>query len=389
MPAAVRLWLRLVAIDLEAAGAGSAVVDGDDAFLALPAVETYRFAVVLVEAGHALPAFHLAGVAIFGQLGQHDVHLARRIELLHDASVVQVPLDDGFPFFLAVVDARVDPVGGVVVGGLDDPGVLGLLDLVDRIAFGIRRKDVGAWNVLVDEGTFLIREECPGLRAEERDVHHLGMHHGGAEVADQAHLLSSDRVDQVVAFARMLQDLARDRAAVDRMHGPAVVAVDQLLPVETQLADIDETRRDPRLFESLDEAVEVAEDTAFLEVDDGDMGVFDGILVGAVDAHESLDPAVDELETLDFVALREFLEGVGKLQGLRKHEVAAHRSRSVGIELAELIGEVVFVQEDVEAAHGKKLVVVAGKQDQLFGFRREVEHGTVAGVVQELADDLA
>ena len=85
----------------------------------------------------------------------------------------------------------------------------------------------------------------------------------------------------------------------------------------------------------------------------------------------------------------EALEGLALHERTADHAVARRSARAVGVELAELVGPVVFVQEEVEAAHGQQLVVAAGQKHELFHFGRQVEHGAVGGVVQVAADDLA
>lgn len=37
---------------------------------------------------------------------------------------------------------------------------------------------------------------------------------------------------------------------------------------------------------------------------------------------------------------------------------------AIGVELAELVAQVIFAQEEVEACHGQKVVIVAGQHDE-------------------------
>ena len=178
---------------------------------------------------------------------------------------------------------------------------------------------------------------------------------------DQADLLGCDGVDEGVALAGVLQKLARDGTTVDRVDDGAVACVAQVLAVELERARVHEARGYAGALERLDEAVEVAEHAAFLEVGDADGGVLDRVFVRAVDAHERLDPRVEQLELPDLVALREALEGLGLHERLADHEVTRHRAAAVGVELAELVAQVVLVQEEVETPHGEQLVVVAGQ----------------------------
>ena len=75
---------------------------------------------------------------------------------------------------------------------------------------------------------------------------------------------------------------------------------------------------------------------------------------------ERIDPSVEELELPELVILCESAIGLALYERLADHEVARHGPAAVGVELAELVTQVIFAQEEVEACHGQKVVIVAG-----------------------------
>lgn len=111
------------------------------------------------------------------------------------------------------------------------------------------------------------------------------------------------------------------------------------------------------------------------KIGDGDGGM--GACTGArlVYAHERLDPAVEELELPELVILRETLIGRALHEGLADHVVARHGTAAVRIEFAKLVAEILLVQEEVEARHGQKVIIVARQHDeamQLLGKVKEL-----------------
>ena len=215
------------------------------------------------------------------------------------------------------------------------------------------------------------------------------MHDGGAEVTDKADFTCGDGVDERIALARVLQDLARDGAAVDRVDLGAVGRVDEPLAVELEAAHVHETSGNARTLEGGDKAVEIAEHTRLGKVGHADVGHRGaGKAVGAVHLHERLDPAVEELELLHTPALREAGESRGLLKGAGQHQVARHGARPVGVELAELVRQVILVEEQVKAAHGQLLVVAARQKDEALHFLGEAEQVAVGGVVHIVRDNL-
>lgn len=88
--------------------------------------------------------------------GVDDVDARGLVELLHDVSGIEVFVHDALPACLVEVDAGVDAVRSVVVGGLDDPGVLVVLDLVEREAVHATFEAIGTRHVCVYEGGFLL-----------------------------------------------------------------------------------------------------------------------------------------------------------------------------------------------------------------------------------------
>ena len=169
----------------------------------------------------------------------------------------------------------------------------------------------------------------------------------------------------------------------------AVGRVDEMLAVKLEVAYVGEARVVPRLLERVDEAIEVAEDAALAKVGDCNGGMAACAGARLVDAHERVDPSVEELELPELVILRESAIGLALYERLADHEVARHGTAAIGVELAELVAQVIFAQEEVEACHGQKVVIVAGQHDETMQIIGEVEELAVALVVKITPYDLA
>ena len=148
------------------------------------------------------------------------------------------------------------------------------------------------------------------------------MHDRRAEVPDEAYLARRHGIDEGIAFAGVLKYLARDRPAVDGIDDASVGRVDKMLAVKLEVAYVGEARVVSRFLERADEAIEVAEDAALAKVGDRNGGM--GACTGArlVDAHERVDPSVEELELPELVLLREAAIRLALHERLADHEVA-------------------------------------------------------------------
>ena len=146
----------------------------------------------------------------------------------------------------------------------------------------------------------------------------------------------------------------------------------------------------PGLLEKILEYAEFVDDRVFEEIDDREAGAVDAQVVGFIDGDELFDPAVEEgsVAGADRMAPGEFLEGARMDDRCRDLPVFVHAARAVGVEFAEPAFQRVFVQEDVEAAEGKKRVVSSGEQDQVDEAFVEVVDMAVRGVLEVCAHDL-
>ena len=190
------------------------------------------------------------------------------------------------------------------------------------------------------------------------------VHDVPGEAADERHFLRAHCLDERLRVVPELEHVVGDAAAPDGMHGLALRVVEHLA-VEGEVAHVAYAARVAVFLELLCEQVELVYDAILQVVADGETGMLDASLVGMVDADEVLNPGIEELARLDFVAARELLEGLRVRERVGDLAVLVHARGSVAVELAEGDFPSLFVEEDVEAREGEHGVIAARHQDEL------------------------
>lgn len=87
--------------------------------------------------------------------------------------------------------------------------------------------------------------------------------------------------------------------------------------------------------------------------------------------------------------MREALIGRALHESLADHVVARHGTAAVRIEFAKLVAQIILVQEEVEARHGQKVVVVARQHDEAMQLLGKVKELAITLVVKVASDHLA
>ena len=293
------------------------------------------------------------------------------------------------PFFLSHISPGENTVGIVIVLGFDHPAVFIFLYILDIQSRSILSQPVGGEHVLLDIGSFLLREEFLRNGIQQGNVDHLGVGHRCPEMSDHHGFFRCHRVDQRLAFLVSLGHVAGADPAVDGVEGHGIIGVPQGLPVKIQFPDIHEADGHSPPLKSVQVSGDIAHGHRFFKVGDQDVGVLFCVFIGGIGLQESIHPAVKELEFLRFMILAEFFKARGQLHRFTPDLGSGHGCRAVRVEFAELKAAVLLIQEEVKTADGKLLFIITGQKDQVLHLFGKGEDLPVFRVLHVSADHFA
>ena len=177
----------------------------------------------------------------------------------------------------------------------------------------------------------------------------------------------SHRLQKRLHFFFMLHDIGRYGTAIDgidpmsgRRQQPAVFKLQ--LPYIADLTVI------AGFLEMPGKLLELTQRAGVQEIDDRNVRILCLLLVGTIQLHKSVHPAVKQFKCPETITPPHFLMGRIVQDKLILQPVFVHPAGPVGVDLAEIELSRIFVIKNIKPGYGKHFFIAARQKDQFFQF---------------------